>query len=66
MARSKAPAKPKRRKAVRKDEVLQLRLTLEQKEALTKAASAEGLAVSSWLLSVGLKAARAVERATEE
>lgn len=63
MARSKAP---RRRKAVRKDEVLQLRLTREQKQTLTNAAQAEGLAVSSWLLSVGLKAAREVERAAGE
>ena len=63
-----APAAPKedpppklRRKdeADRKEEVIKIRVTTEQKTTLTEAASQDGLDVSSWLRSLGLKAAAA-------
>jgi hypothetical protein len=61
-----APAAPKerpppklRRKddAERKEAVIKIRVTDEQKEILTEAASKDGLDVSSWLRSLGLRAA---------
>lgn len=53
-------AKPpiKRRKAVRKDQSVLVRLTAEQKETLTAAAAKVGLGLSTWLLSTALKAAQ--------
>jgi uncharacterized protein (DUF1778 family) len=55
-------AKPpkKRRKAIRKDANVHLRLTEEQKDAITAVAEKAGLGVSSWLLMIAL---REVERA---
>ncbi len=49
---------PKRRKAVRKDKVILIRATEAQKQALTEAAEETGLGLSSWILMVGLRAAR--------
>lgn len=49
---------PTRRKAVRKDKVILIRATEAQKHALTEAAEKEGLGLSSWMLTVGLRAAR--------
>jgi uncharacterized protein (DUF1778 family) len=49
---------PKHRKLVRKEVSIHLRATEEQKEILTKAAERAGLGVSSWLLMLGLRAAR--------
>ena len=48
----------KRRKAVRKDAHINVRLTIEQKDELSAAATHAGLGVSSWLLTVGLERAR--------
>ena len=48
----------KRRKAVRKDAHINVRLTVEQKGELEAAATHAGLGVSSWLLTVGLERAR--------
>lgn len=47
--------KPKRRKPVRKEENIHIRLTEEQKEALTEAATKAGLGLSTWLLTLGLR-----------
>ena len=66
MARQKAATKPKRRKAVRKEELIPVRCTEEQKQTLANAAQAAGLGVSTWLLMVGLKAAKEAERADRE
>jgi uncharacterized protein (DUF1778 family) len=49
---------PKRRKLVRKEVSIHLRVTEEQKARLTEAAARAGLGVSSWLLMLGLRAAR--------
>jgi len=49
---------PKRRKVVRKEVSIHLRVTEEQKARLTEAAERAGLGVSSWLLMLGLRAAR--------
>jgi uncharacterized protein (DUF1778 family) len=43
---------------VRKEVSIHLRVTGEQKEKLTEAATRAGLGVSSWLLLLGLRAAR--------
>jgi uncharacterized protein (DUF1778 family) len=48
---------PKRRKKVRKDTSIQIRVTAEQKKILGDAATKAGLGLSSWLLTTGLKAA---------
>jgi uncharacterized protein (DUF1778 family) len=50
--------RPKRRKALRKEENVNIRLTAEQKAELTAAATHAGLGVSSWMLSVALREAR--------
>jgi uncharacterized protein (DUF1778 family) len=47
----------KRRKEVRKDQDIRLRVTEEQKQTLTDAATRAGLGVSSWLLMLGLREA---------
>jgi uncharacterized protein (DUF1778 family) len=49
----------KHRKAVRKEEIIRLRVTTEQKQTLTEAAERAGLGVSSWLLMLGLREASA-------
>jgi uncharacterized protein (DUF1778 family) len=56
MARQKAP-RIKRRKEVRKEDSIRIRVTEEQKQTLTEAAERSGLGVSSWMLSVGLREA---------
>jgi uncharacterized protein (DUF1778 family) len=48
---------PKRRKAVRKEEQIHVRVTSDQKAALVEAADRAGLGVSSWMLSVALREA---------
>jgi uncharacterized protein (DUF1778 family) len=47
----------KRRKATRKEELVPIRMTKEQKATLTAAAERRGLPVSTWLLSLGLREA---------
>jgi uncharacterized protein (DUF1778 family) len=49
---------PKRRKAVRKEDQIHLRVTSEQKAELTAAAAHAGVGVSSWILLVSLQKAR--------
>lgn len=48
---------PTRRKAVRKEKSIQVRVTKAQKDTLTKAATLAGLGVSSFMLTVSLDAA---------
>jgi uncharacterized protein (DUF1778 family) len=50
--------RPKRRKAVRKDENINIRVTAEQKAELATAAAHAGLSVSSWMLATSLAEAR--------
>lgn len=47
----------KRRKAVRKEEMVPIRMTKEQKETLAAAAERRGLPLSTWLLMLGLREA---------
>lgn len=49
----------KRRKKVRKERNIQIRVTDEQKEILAKAAERAGLGLSSWMLMLGLREAGA-------
>lgn len=58
MARQKAQ-RVKRRKEVRKDQDIRIRVTADQKQTLTDAATRAGLGVSSWLLMLGLREADA-------
>lgn len=53
MARPKAS--PKRRKAVRKDEMVPVRMTTEQKATLARVAQEAGMGLSTWLLSLGIR-----------
>ncbi len=55
-------ARKVRRKAVRKEAHINLRLTDEQKDELTRAATHAGLGVSGWLLATGLREARRVNK----
>ena len=52
-------SKVKRRKtkAQRREEQIRIRVTASEKKTLTEAAKRDGLDVSSWLRSAGLKAA---------
>lgn len=60
---SKADTKERRKDASdRKEDQIRIRVTTEQKTILTEAATKAGLGVSGWLLSVGLREARALER----
>jgi uncharacterized protein (DUF1778 family) len=52
-------ATAKRRKKVRKDLSIQIRVTADQKKILVDAATRAGLGLSSWLLTTGLQAAQA-------
>ena len=54
---ARALSRPKRRKQIRKEDVIRLRVTTEQKQTLTEAATRAGASLSTWLLSVGLHAA---------
>lgn len=56
-------AEPKRTEDGRllKDDQIRIRVSAEHKAILSKAAEQAGLGVSSWLLSVGLRAAREME-----
>ena len=53
-------ATKKRRKTVRKDKSILIRVTEAQKEVLAEAAEKAGLGLSSWMLTVAL---RAIQRA---
>jgi uncharacterized protein (DUF1778 family) len=47
---------------MKKTHSIQVRVTLEQKNALAAAANAAGLGLSTWLLTTGLEAARELAR----
>ena len=49
------PPKPKRRKAVRKEQNVHIRVTSEQKEAIETAAERSGLGASSWMLMLAMR-----------
>jgi len=50
-------AKRKRRKKIRKEDSIRLRVTTEQKKLLTDAATKAGVGLSAWMLMTTLKAA---------
>jgi uncharacterized protein (DUF1778 family) len=53
--------KRRKSKAERKDDVIRLRVSKEQKQTMIQAAQAAGLEVSAWLRSLGIReASRAV------
>ena len=54
-AKKKTKLEPERRKAVRKDKGILIRVTETQKKALTEAAEKTGLGLSGWMLSVALR-----------
>lgn len=59
-AATKETSPPKLRRkddADRKEEVIKVRVSSEQKTTLTEAASRDGLEVSTWLRALGLRAA---------
>lgn len=60
MASAKKTRKPK---ALRKEDSIRIRVTAEQKEVLTEAATKAGLGVSSWLLTLGLREVQRLEKA---
>jgi len=49
--------KRRKPKAERKEELIRVRVTVDQKEAFVDAAGKEGLDVSSWLRRLGMRAA---------
>jgi uncharacterized protein (DUF1778 family) len=57
---SAKPHKPKRRKSVRKEQNIHIRVTDAQKDAITAAAERSGLGASSWMLMLAM---REVEKA---
>jgi uncharacterized protein (DUF1778 family) len=50
--------KRRKTKAERKEEAIRVRVTAEQKKTLAERAAQEGLDVSAWLRSVGLREAQ--------
>jgi uncharacterized protein (DUF1778 family) len=54
MSSSKA-RKPKRRKTVRKEQNIHIRVTDAQKEAINAAAERSGLGASSWMLMLAMR-----------
>lgn len=57
MHNSRMATRIKRRKATRKEELVPIRMTAEQKEKLVAAADRRGLPLSTWLLTLGLREA---------
>jgi len=55
--------KRRKPKAQRKEDMVRVRVTAEQKKALTAAADRAGLDVSSWLRAVGLAEAQRADPA---
>jgi uncharacterized protein (DUF1778 family) len=51
---------PKKKPKGLKDDVVRMRVTAEQKDAITSAASRDGLEVSQWLRQLALRAAGAL------
>jgi uncharacterized protein (DUF1778 family) len=62
---AKPPKAPERRKQIRKEKSINVRVTDEQKEILTNAATTAGLGVSTWLLTLGLREAQKTDKGTE-
>ena len=56
VAKRKAVRRPK----VKKDEILRVRITAEQKRALVAAAERDGLELSTWVRQLALRAAGAL------
>ena len=56
-------AKPKRPKTGRKDKGILIRVTEAQKRVLAETAKETGLGLSSWMLSVALRAAQKMKSA---
>ena len=56
--RSRRTMRPKKQKAERKDQVVQVRVTDEQKKLLEVAADAAGADLSTWIRMVALEKAR--------
>jgi len=55
---ARKPIRRRKVKAMRKDDQIRVLVTGSEKAELTEAANRAGLAVASWLRSVGLQAAR--------
>jgi len=55
MAEAKKPRAKRRRKAVRKDENVHVRVSAEQKKAMSAAAQRSGLSLSNWILFAALR-----------
>lgn len=55
--KTKAKGGPQSAERVRKDDVVRMRVTAEQKRALEETAAREGLDVSAWLRQLALRAA---------
>jgi uncharacterized protein (DUF1778 family) len=60
MVKTKGRPRPSANAKPRKDEVVRMRVSSEQKRALTTAAEREGLELSAWLRQLALKAAGAL------
>lgn len=58
-----AEKKPTKRRAARKSKGILIRVTEQQKRVLTETAKETGLGLSSWMLSVALRAAQNMKRA---
>lgn len=63
--RAVAAKKVMRRKSVRKEAHINVRLTEEQKDELAVAATHAGTGLSSWLLVIGLREARKLAKETD-
>jgi uncharacterized protein (DUF1778 family) len=59
--KAKSESESERRKAVRKDKGILIRVTEPQKKALNEAAEKAGLGLSGWMLSVALREIQRVE-----
>lgn len=57
-SKTKVAATPERRKDVRKEEHVNIRLTADQKAELLRAANHVGIGLSPWMLIVALREAR--------
>ena len=58
---SSPKSRPKRRKTIRKEESIHIRVTAEQKETLQAAAERDGSGLSVWMLAAAMRAARQQE-----
>ena len=55
MSATIGPVKRRKPKALRKEEMIRIRVTAEQKRLMTEAAERTGLDVSAWLRVLGLR-----------